>query len=590
MFKLLKSLKPFSIQLLVLLVLVYGQVAATLAIPDYMATIINKGIVAKDSHVIVTTGVMMLGVALLGAICMVGVGFLASRIATGFAKRIRSDVFRKVESFSLAEFDTFSTASLITRSTNDIQQIQTVLVMLLRLVLMAPMMGIWAIFKAYQLAPSMTWIMALAVSVLLAMIITLFTVAVPRFKKLQKMVDRLNLVTREILTGLRVIRAFNTDKFEEKKFDKVNRDLTKLNLFVNRLMVILMPAMMLIMSVTSLAIIWVGAHEINTGNLQIGDMIAFMQYAMQVIFSFLMLSIIFIMVPRASVSAGRVAEVLDTEPEIIDPGIGKKPTAGAVGLVEFEDVAFAYPGASEPVLRGVTFTARPGETTAIVGSTGSGKSTLINLIPRFYDTTSGTVKIDGVDVRDMRMEDLYNRVGYVPQRGVLFSGTVESNLKYGDPHASDLKMQRAARIAQASAFIKDLEGDYDAAIAQGGQNISGGQKQRLAIARAIVHDPEIYLFDDSFSALDFKTDAALRKALTSETKNKTVIIVAQRISTIMSAGKIIVLSDGAIVGQGTHAELLSSCSVYREIASSQLSDEELARHTAGSAPLKEQTI
>jgi ATP-binding cassette subfamily B multidrug efflux pump len=585
MLKLLKSLRPFSLQLIALIILVYGQVATTLAIPDYMATIINQGIVGKNNHLILQIGGKMLIVALLGAVCMIGVGYLAARIATGFAKNIRADVFRKVESFSLAEFDKFSTASLITRSTNDIQQIQQVLVMLLRLALMAPIMGVWAIIKAYQLAPSMTWIMALAVGTLLAIIIVLFSVALPRFKRLQKLVDRLNLVTREILTGLRVIRAFNTDKYEERKFDKVNLDLTKLNLFVNRLMVILMPAMMLILSSTSLAIIWVGAHEVNTGNLQIGDMIAFMQYAMQVIFAFLMLSIIFILVPRASVSAGRVAEVLDTDPEIVDPKQPVRPTSGAFGLVEFDDVTFAYPGASDPVFSHVSFTARPGETTAIVGSTGSGKSTLINLIPRFYDATSGTVKVDGVDVRDMKMENLYAKIGYVPQRGVLFSGSVESNLKYGAPHASDIQMERASRIAQAASFIRGLDGRYDASIAQGGQNISGGQKQRLAIARAIVHNPEIYLFDDSFSALDFKTDASLREALVKETRTKTVIIVAQRITTIMGAQKIIVLSEGAVVGQGTHTELLANCSVYQEIASSQLSEEELANSRIQSGPL-----
>jgi ATP-binding cassette subfamily B multidrug efflux pump len=589
MLRLLKSLRPFTLQLIALIILVYGQVATTLAIPDYMATIINRGIVGKNNHLILQTGEKMILVALLGAVCMVGVGFLAARVATGFAKKIRTDVFRKVESFSLAEFDKFSTASLITRSTNDIQQIQQVLVMLLRLALMAPIMGVWAIIKAYQLAPSMTWIMALAVGTLLAIIVVLFSVALPRFKRLQKLVDRLNLVTREILTGLRVIRAFNTDKYEERKFDKVNLDLTRLNLVVNRLMVVLMPAMMLILSFTSLAIIWVGAHEVNTGNLQIGDMIAFMQYAMQVIFAFLMLSIIFILVPRASVSAGRVAEVLDTDPEIVDPKKPVRPAPDAFGLVEFDDVTFAYPGATDPVFSHVSFTARPGETTAIVGSTGSGKSTLVNLIPRFYDVTHGSVKVDGVDVREMKMETLYAKIGYVPQRGVLFSGSVESNLKYGAPHASDLQMERASRIAQAASFIRGLDGRYDASIAQGGQNISGGQKQRLAIARAIVHNPEIYLFDDSFSALDFKTDASLRKALVKEIKAKTVITVAQRITTIMGAQKIIVLSEGGVVGQGTHTELLASCPVYQEIASSQLSEEELAtsRTSPGSLSAKE---
>jgi ATP-binding cassette subfamily B multidrug efflux pump len=571
-----KSLKPFTLQLIALVALVYGQVATTLAIPDYMATIINKGIVGKNSSLIISTGGRMLLVALFGAICMIGVGFLASRVATGFARNIRADVFRKVENFSLAEFDKFSTASLITRSTNDIQQIQMVLVMLLRLALMAPIMAVWAIIKAYNLAPSMTWIMALAVATLLTIIVTLFSIALPRFKKLQKTVDRLNLVTREILTGLRVIRAFNTDSYEEQKFDQVNHELTDLNLFVNRLMVVLMPAMMLIMSFSSLAIIWVGAHEVNTGNLLIGNMIAFMQYSMQVIFAFLMLSIIFIMVPRASVSLGRVAQVLDTEPQISDPEKPIKSKKAAQGLIEFDNVSFSYPGAEAPAVKSLSFTALPGQTTAVVGSTGSGKSTLVNLIPRFYDTSSGSVKIDDVDIRDMNMEDLYKKIGYVPQKSVLFSGTVSSNIKYGAPDATPEQVTRAAKISQATDFIKGLEGGYEAPIAQGGQNISGGQKQRLAIARALVRDPEIYLFDDSFSALDFKTDAKLRKALAAETKNKTILIVAQRISTIMNADKIIVLNGGVIVGQGTHAELLANCNVYKEIASSQLSDEELA--------------
>jgi ATP-binding cassette, subfamily B, multidrug efflux pump len=575
MFKMLKSFKPFTLQLIALLVLVYGQVATTLAIPDYIATIINKGIVLKDNSLILTTGSRMILVALLGALCMVGVGFLAARIATGFAKIIRSDVFEKVENFSLAEFDKFSTASLITRSTNDIQQIQMVLAMLLRLALMAPMMGVWGIFKAYRLAPSMTWIMAVSVGALLILIGTLFTIALPRFRRLQKTVDRLNLVTREILTGLRVIRAFNTDEYEQQKFDTVNRDLTRINLFVNRIMVVLMPAMMLLIGLTSIAIIWVGAHAIDAGYLQIGDMIAFMQYAMQVIFSFLMLSVIFIMVPRATVSVGRIAEVLDTDPQIADPPKPTGPDPHKKGLVEFKNVAFAYPGASQPVFKDVSFTAQPGQTTAIVGSTGSGKSTLINLIPRFYDASEGSVSVDGVDVRSLKMEDLYSKIGYVPQRGVLFSGTVKSNLKYGAPNASDEKVHRSAKIAQASTFIEELDGRYGAQIAQGGKNISGGQKQRLAIARAIVHDPEIYLFDDSFSALDFKTESMLHQALAKAIHTKTILIVAQRITTIMDAHKILVLSDGAIVGEGTHSELMNTCPVYFEIASSQLSEKEL---------------
>ncbi|MBU6389066.1 ABC transporter ATP-binding protein/permease [Patescibacteria group bacterium] len=575
MLKLLRHLKPFLWMLVLLVILVWIQVQVNLSLPDYLAEIINKGIVVKDQSFIWKTGGTMLLISLLGAVATVGVGYLAAQIGTGFARNVRDKLFSKVESFSLAEFGSFSTASLITRSTNDIQQVQMVLVILLRLVLMAPLMGIGAIIKAYQLAPSMTWIMALAVIVMMGIISILFAVAIPRFQKLQKLVDRLNLVTREILTGLRVIRAFNTEKYEEKKFDIANADLTNANLFVNRLMVVTQPMMMLIMNATSLAIIWVGAQRIDTGTLQIGDMIAFMQYGMQVIFSFLMISIIFIMVPRASVSAQRVEEVLEVKPIITDPERPVRIDTITSGLVEFEDVTFSYSGADEPVLKNISFVAKPGETTALIGSTGSGKSTLINLIPRFYDVTSGRVKIDGVDVRDLKMEDLYRKIGYVPQQGVLFSGTVESNIKYGAPHASDDEVHHVSRIAQASEFVEKLDGEYQAPIAQGGANVSGGQKQRLSIARALARKPEIYIFDDSFSALDFKTDAALRHALNTETKNKTVLIVGQRISTIMNADKIIVLDEGRIVGQGRHRELLKDNPVYREIALSQLSEEEL---------------
>ncbi|MFA5994834.1 MAG: ABC transporter ATP-binding protein [Patescibacteria group bacterium] len=572
-----KYLYPYRWLILLLFGVVYWQVAVNLALPDYMARIVNDGIVAKNSALIWSTGAWMLLISLGGAVATVIISFLAARIAAGFAKNIREQLFTRVEQFSLAEFNKFSTASLITRSTNDIQQIQMVLVMSLRLVLMAPLTGVWAIIKAYHTAPSMTWIMALAVGVLLTIIISLFSVAIPRFKLLQKMVDKLNLVTREMLTGLRVIRAFNTGAAEEQKFAGVNTDLTKLNLFLNRLMVIMQPIMMLIMNFTTLAILWVGADLIDSGSLQIGQMLAFMQYAIQVIFSFLMISFLFIMVPRASVSAQRVAEILTTEATIKNPNQPVTPKTKP-GNIEFNQVTFYYPGASTPTLNNIFFVAKPGTTTAIIGSTGSGKSTLVNLIPRLYDVTSGSIKIDGVDVRDMLLKDLYDYLGYVSQQAVLFSGTVESNIKYGAPQATPEVVQQAATITQASEFIKTLTGGYEAAITQGGTNVSGGQKQRLAMARALVRQPRIYIFDDSFSALDFKTDALIRQALRAEINQKTVLIVAQRISTIKQADNIIVLDEGVIVGEGTHSSLMKSCAVYREIAESQLSEQELKQN------------
>jgi ATP-binding cassette, subfamily B, multidrug efflux pump len=575
MLKILKFLKPYWFLITVLLGLTVVQVLANLALPDYMAKIVNGGIVAENNSVVLNTGLRMLIVSLIGGVATVGAGFLAARVATGYSRNLREKVFSKVESFSLTEFNRFSTASLITRSTNDIQQIQIVLIMLLRMVLSAPITGVGAVIKAYQLAPSMSWIIGLAVAVLFGIIILLFTIAVPKFKLLQKMVDKLNLVTRQNLTGLRVIRAFNNEKVEEKKFDEANQDLTNLNLFVNRLMVVMMPFMMLIFNFTSIGIVWVGAHLISSGNLAIGDMIAFMQYAIQVIMSFLMVSIIFIMIPRASVSAQRVAEVIETEPVIKDPDKPVKTSRKGNGLIEFKNVTFSYPSAETPVLQNVSFTANQGETTAFIGSTGSGKSTLINLIPRFYDVTKGEIAIDGIDIRQMKLEDLYDKIGYVPQKGTLFSGTIESNIKYGAPEADQKEVKKAAKIAQATEFIDQLEKTYDNPIAQGGANVSGGQKQRLSIARAIVRKPEIYIFDDSFSALDFKTDAMLREALRKEIGNKTVLIVGQRVSTIMNADKIIVLDEGKIVGEGTHDQLMKTNHVYREIATSQLSEEEL---------------
>ena len=551
---------------------------ANLQLPDYMAKIINDGIIGESMDAIYRNGGIMLLVTLGGGIAAVGVGFLATRVATSFARDIRRKVFEKVESFSIAEFNSLSTASLITRSTNDIQQIQMVTLMILRMVLMAPFMAIGALQNAIQNAPELSWIIAMAVGALFVIIVVLFTTALPKFKILQKMVDTLNLVTRENLTGLRVIRAFNKEKTEEKKFDEANADLMKLNLFVNRLMIILQPFMMLLMNIALVAIVWFGAQLVSDNSIEIGNMMAFMQYATQVIMSFLMISIIFIMIPRASVSAKRVNEVLNTTATIRDPKNPKKPARNGHGRIEFRDVTFTYPDADSPVLSGINFTAEPGQTTAFIGSTGSGKTTLIGLIPRFYDVTAGQVLIDNVDVRDMRLRDLSGQIGYVPQKGVLFSGTVKSNVTYGNKRASTKEIDTAIKVAQASDFVKKLEGGLQSNISQGGTNVSGGQKQRLSIARALAVKPKVYIFDDSFSALDFKTDAKLRKALQKETAGKTVLIVGQRISTIMNADKIIVMDEGKIVGQGTHDELMKHNVVYQEIAHSQLSDEELARN------------
>lgn len=575
--KLLKFLRPYIWLLIPLVALVYLQVMANLRLPDHMADIVNKGIIGEDMNAIYSNGLYMILVTLGGGLAAVGVGFLASRIASGFARDIRAKVFERVEGFSIAEFNTFSTASLITRSTNDIQQIQMVAVMLLRMVLMAPFMAIGAMQNAIQNAPELSWIIAVAVGALIAVIVILFIFAMPKFKVLQKMVDKLNLVTRENLTGLRVVRAFTNEKVEEKKFDTANKDLMQLNLFVNRLMIIMQPFMMLLMNVALVAIVWFGAQLVRDDTIEIGNMMAFMQYATQVIMSFLMISIIFIMIPRAAVSAKRVSEVVDTESTVRDPKHPKKPQKDGRGRVEFRDVTFTYPGADSPVLSGISFTAEPGQTTAFIGSTGSGKTTLIGLIPRFYDVSAGQVLIDDIDVRDLRLEDLYGQIGYVPQKGVLFSGTVKSNIAYGRSTISKKDIDQSIKTAQASEFVKKLDGGLGANIAQGGANISGGQKQRLSIARALAVRPKVYIFDDSFSALDFKTDAALRKALAQETKHTTTLIVGQRISTIMGADKIIVLDEGKIVGEGTHAELMKTNAVYQEIAYSQLSDEELKR-------------
>lgn len=523
------------------------------------------------------TGGKMLALAFLGMAASVLVGFLASRVAASTGRDLRSKVFQKVVGFSNAEFDHFSTASLITRSTNDIQQIQMVTVMLLRMVLYAPIIGIGGVFQVFQTNVSMSWIIGLAVILILLIVITLFVIAMPKFKVLQNLVDRLNLVTREILTGLMVIRAFSTEKHEEKRFDKANRDLTRTNLFVNRAMTFMMPVMMLVMNGISVLIVWSGAHGINEGQMQVGDMMAFIQYTMQIIMAFLMICMISIMLPRAAVSATRIDEILTSETQIRDKKEAEHLPADGTGAVEFDHVSFRYPGAEEDVLHDISFTAKPGETTAFIGSTGSGKSTLVNLIPRFYDVTEGSIRMDGKDIRDISQKELRDQLGYVPQKGVLFSGTIASNILYGNPDGNRQEMEEAAAIAQAEEFILDKQEQYDSHISQGGANVSGGQKQRLSIARAVAKHPKVFIFDDSFSALDYKTDVTLRKALKEYTQNSVVLIVAQRISTILHAEQIIVLDEGRVAGIGTHKELLRNCEVYRQIASSQLSEEELAK-------------
>ena len=536
----------------------------------------GKDLDVMQTQYILGSGLKMLGLALLAMAAAVTVTFLSSQAAATLGKNLRNQVYRKVISFSGGELNHFSTASLITRSTNDVQQVQLLFTLLFRIVLYAPILGLGGVYKVFQTDASMTWILGLAVVLIILFVAFLFKIAMPKFTKLQYLIDELNLVAREILTGVSVIRAFSREKHEEERFEDANVKLMKTNLFVNRCMTFMMPVMMLLMNCVTVLIVWNGSHAVNDGTMQVGNMMAFMQYAMQIIMAFLMITMMSIMIPRAKVSATRINEVLETEVSIHDAEETQEVNTELKGDVVFEHVGFTYPGADGASLTDIDFHAKKGETVAFIGSTGSGKSTLVNLIPRFFDVTSGRILVDGVDIRKIKLHDLRQRIGYVPQKGVLFSGTIDSNIRYGKPEATEAEVKRAAEIAQARECIQDKEDGMDSAIAQGGSNVSGGQKQRLSIARAIAKEPEIYIFDDSFSALDYKTDVVLRRALKKETKDATTLIVAQRISTILHADKILVLDEGKVVGQGTHKELLKSCDVYRQIAMSQLSEEELA--------------
>ncbi len=579
MIKLLRFMKPYRMTLILVLLLAFAQSMANLYLPTLMADIVDNGIVKGDTGYIWSIGVLMLLVTLGGVICAVIGSFYAARVATGFGKIIRAQIFNRVEQFSLHEFDTVSTASLITRTTNDTTQVQQVWVIILGIMITAPMMMIGGIILAVAQDATLSWILVVIIPVLVLAIVILMSKAIPLFRVMQVKLDKLNLILDEGLTGVRVIRAFDRMKYEEKRFDEANLDLTNVSIRVNRLIASLMPIMMLVLNVSSVAILWFGGIRINNGDMQVGALIAFLQYAMQILFGLLMVSMMFIMLPRAAASADRINEVLEMEPEIKDAAQVKQ--AGAQqGYVEFQDVTFSYPGAEEPALSNIYFSAKPGEVTAIIGGTGAGKSTLVSLIPRFYDIDSGRILVDGVDIHEMAQEHLRAKIGFVPQKAVLFSGTVAENIRFGKEDASEAEVRHAAEVAQASEFIEDMQDRFDSVIAQGGTNVSGGQKQRLSIARALVRKPEIYVFDDSFSALDFKTDARLRAALKKETYDATVFIVAQRVSTVMDADQIIVLDEGRVAGIGTHRELMRSCEVYREIVTSQLSMEEIAEGIA----------
>lgn len=574
MLKLFRFLKPYTIYIIGILSLVFFQTLADLYLPTLMSDIIDTGVMQGDTDYIWRTGGLMLLVAGGGAVCAVIAGLLSARTGSGFGRILRNKVFKRVESYSLHEFDKIGTATLITRTTNDITQVQMVTIMITRMMVGAPMMAIGGIILALRQDVKLTLVLAVAIPALAAVIIMIAGKIIPLFRQIQTKIDRINLVLREKLTGIRVIRAFNTVEHENARFSAANEDLTNTYIRVNRIMAFMMPSIMLIMNLTSLAILWFGGIRVDKG-MDLGALMAFTQYAMQIMFSMLMLSMMFIMVPRAQAAAVRINEVLDTVPEITDTKEPKDCFTGR-GHIEFEDVSFSYHGAEEPAIRNVSFSAHPGEITAIIGSTGSGKSTLINLIPRFYDADSGRILIDGVDIRDMSQECLRAKIGFVPQKAVLFTGTITGNIKFGTENATDEEVGYAAGIAQATEFITGMDGGFDHEIAQGGTNVSGGQKQRLSIARALVRKPEIFIFDDSFSALDFKTDAKLRTALKKEISDATVIIVAQRVGTVMDADRIIVLDEGRVAGMGTHKELMNTCEVYREIVSSQLSEEEIA--------------
>ena len=579
MIKLLRFMKPYRMSIVLVLILAFGQSMANLYLPTLMANIVDYGIVKNDIGYIWRTGGLMLLVTIGGTIAAIIGSFFASRVATGFGKLLRQNLFTHVEKFSLHEFDTVSTASLITRTTNDTTQVQQVWVIILGMMVTAPMMAIGGIILAINQDATLSWVLVVVIPVLVGSIVLLMSKAIPLFQLMQKKLDKINLIMDEELAGVRVIRAFDRVKREEERFDEANLELTNVSIKVNQMIASLMPIMMFVLNVSSVAILWFGALRINSGDMQVGALIAFLQYAMQILFAMLMVSMMFIMLPRAAASADRINEVLAIKPEINDAEQVKRADEKR-GYVEFRDVTFSYPGAEEPALCNVSFQAGPGEVTAIIGGTGAGKSTLVNLIPRFYDIDSGAILVDGVDIREMSQEHLREKIGFVPQKAVLFSGTISENIRYGKEDAADEEVRHAAEIAQAGDFIAEMPGGFDSVIAQGGTNVSGGQKQRLSIARALVRRPEIYVFDDSFSALDFKTDARLRAALKRETANATVLIVAQRVSTVMDADQIIVLDEGRVAGIGTHRELMETCEVYREIVTSQLSLEEIAEEIA----------
>lgn len=575
MLKLFRFLKPYTAPIIALLILIFLQTTGDLYLPTLMSDIIDKGVMSGDTGKIMSIGGLMLLVAAGGVLCAVLSSLLASRVSVNYGRVLRSKVFTLVESYSLYEFDKFGTSTLITRTTNDVTQIQMVTVMILRMMVSAPMMAVGGIILALRQDPPLTLVLAVALPVMGVFIVLIARTIMPLFSQVQKKIDRINLVLREKLTGIRVIRAFDTVEKEKKRFAQANMDLTENYIRVNRIMAFLMPSIMLIMSLTTISILWFGGIRISEGAMELGSLAAFIQYAFQIMFSMVMLSMMFIMVPRAQAAAVRINEVLETKPGIVDPENSRTDYQGK-GYLEFNDVTFSYQGAEQPVLKNISFSAKPGEITAIIGSTGSGKSTLVNLIPRFYDTDSGTITIDGVDIREMSQEALRGKIGYAPQKAVLFSGTIADNVRVGKPDATDDEIKQAAEVAQAMEFICEMDGSFEHMISQGGTNVSGGQKQRLSIARALVKKPEIYIFDDTFSALDFKTDSKLRNALRKEIAEATVILVAQRVGTVMDAHRIIVLDEGRIAGIGKHRELLETCSVYREIVSSQLSEEEIA--------------